>query len=166
MTSPTTTPPTNSATAAPATGVEHLIRQLYGLGAVRRELGKAAHRELASQGFTALVAIHRGGACRVSDIAAALQVDLSVASRQIAALVEAGHLDRQPDPADGRAHLLHLTDAGIAAIARAHGEMLAVLGDALADWSPADIETLALGLGRLTASFTTLPAAAEQEIAR
>ncbi len=151
-------PPNSSARSAtdapPADPVEQLIRQLYGLGAVRRELGRAAQRELETQGFAALGAIRRRGACRVSDIATDLQVDLSVASRQIAALVSAGHVERRPDPADGRAHLLHLTDDGAAAIGRAHRQMIAVLGDALASWDPADVETLTHGLERLSQSFT------------
>lgn len=152
-------PPPTLASAeveAGTTPVEHLILQLYGLGSVRRELSKAAHHELASQGFSALVAIRRRGACRVSDIATDLQVDLSVASRQIAALVGAGHVDRRPDPADGRASLLHLTEAGLAAIRAAHLRMIGVLSDALSDWSDDEVETLATSLQRLTQTFTSL----------
>jgi DNA-binding MarR family transcriptional regulator len=150
-------------TAAPDDTVQHLIRQIYGFGAVRRALGKAAHREIASQGFTALGAIYRTGPCRVSDIATALQVDLSVASRQIAALVSAGHVERRPDPEDGRAHLLHLTDAGRGALSRAHEGMVDVLAGALAEWSRSDVETLASGLERLVDAFTE-PTSPDQEV--
>lgn len=139
--------------AATDTPAGQLARQLYGLGAVRRELGKAAGRELVSHGFTALLLIRQRGACRVSDVATDLQVDLSVASRQIAALVAAGQLERRQDPVDGRAHLLHLTDEGLAALRRAHLQMVGVLDDALSDWDPAEVEALADGLGRLTAAF-------------
>lgn len=145
--------------------VEGLIRQLYGLGAVRRELSRAAHRELASQGFSALVAIRRRGACRVSDVACDLQIDLSVASRQIASVVAAGHVERRPDPADGRAHLLHLTPSGNAAIAGAHRGMVDVLEAALADWTPAEIETLSSGLSRLVQHFSP-PLSEAQELSR
>ncbi|MDO9353732.1 MAG: MarR family winged helix-turn-helix transcriptional regulator [Solirubrobacteraceae bacterium] len=164
------TPPSSHATvartaaAAPDETVQHLIRQLYGFGAVRRALGKAAQHEIASQGFSALGAIYRtAGPCRVSDVASALQVDLSVASRQIASLVSAGHVERRPDPEDGRAHLLHLTDAGHGALSRAHDGMVDVLSDALADWSRTDVETLASGIERLVDAFNTLPSS-DQEV--
>lgn len=132
-----------------------LGRQLYGLAAVRRELGKAANRELPGHGFGALVSIRKRDEARVSDIAADLQVDLSVASRQIASLVTAGLVERQPDPADRRAHVLGLTDDGIAALRRAYLDMVGLLDDALADWDPEEIVDLATKLERLVTSFTT-----------
>jgi DNA-binding MarR family transcriptional regulator len=151
MTSPTT--PTSADTTPDVVAVEHLIRQLYGLGGVRRELSRAAGRS-ATHSFAALGAVHHRGPCRVSDIASDLQVDLSVASRQIAGHVTDGLLERRPDPDDGRAQLLHLTPAGHDAIHQAHGDMVAVLGAALADWSPADVSALGSGLERLVQSFT------------
>jgi len=52
------------------------------------------------------------GPQRVGEIAGALATDPSTASRKVAALVEAGLVERRPDPADGRAHLLAATAAG------------------------------------------------------
>lgn len=141
--------------AAMDTPAGQLGRQLYGLAAVRRELGKVANRELPGHGFGVLVSIRKRDGARVSDIASDLQVDLSVASRQIAALVTAGLVERQPDPADRRAHVLGLTDQGIAALRGAYLDMVGLLDDALADWAPEEVTDLAAKLDRLVASFTT-----------
>ncbi|MDQ8045191.1 MAG: MarR family transcriptional regulator [Solirubrobacteraceae bacterium] len=142
---------------------EHLIRQLYGLGHVRRELAKAS-TQAATPCFGALASLYRLGPSRVSAVANALQVDLSVASRQVAHLVEVGHVDRLKDPDDGRAHLLQLTDAGLEALGAAHREMVAVLAEALGDWQPEEVAALSAGLERLAHSFD--PSRTTQEIAR
>ncbi|MBO9533973.1 MAG: MarR family transcriptional regulator [Solirubrobacteraceae bacterium] len=138
---------------APTSAADALVRQLYGLSALRRELGRAATREIASHGFTALAAVRRLEPCRVSDIAQELHVDLSVASRQITALVDAGHVERREDPEDRRAHLVSLTDAGFAVLLGAHERMVEQLQHAVADWSDDEIHTLASGIERLVGQF-------------
>jgi len=52
------------------------------------------------------------GPQRVGEIAQALGTDPSTVSRKVAALVDAGLVERRVDPADGRAHLLAATAAG------------------------------------------------------
>ncbi|MBJ7472969.1 MAG: winged helix-turn-helix transcriptional regulator [Solirubrobacteraceae bacterium] len=153
-----TTHPDPRFQAAADTPAGQLARQLYGLASVRRELGKVANAELPGHGFGALVSVRKREHARVSDIAADLQVDLSVASRQIAGLVAAGLVERQPDPADGRAHVLALTDAGITALRAAFLEMVARLDQSLADWAPEEITQLAAGLERLATSFNAVAA--------
>jgi DNA-binding MarR family transcriptional regulator len=49
---------------------------------------------------------------RLTDLAEALGVDLSVLSRQVAELEAAGAVARRRDPDDGRAWLVDLTDHG------------------------------------------------------
>lgn len=149
---PTTTPPPATA-LAPA---DHLVRQLYGLGALRRALVRAGTDEIASHGFTALAAIHRLEPCRVSDIAAELHVDLSVASRQITALVRAGHVARETDPLDRRALRVRLSDEGRAVLVGAHRRMVVELQRAINDWDEADVVALADGIARLAGQFTAM----------
>src|SRR4051812_49703927 len=104
--------------------VEQLVRELYGLGAVRRELSRLALAELGTQGFNALAVVHVYGPMRISDAAHKLSVDLSVASRQINALVKAGYLDREPDPDDRRAQLVRTSDAGKKVLEESHRRMV------------------------------------------
>lgn len=146
--------------AAADTPAGQLARQLYGLAGVRRELGKVANAELPGHGFGALVSIRKREQARVSDIACDLQVDLSVASRQIAALVSDGLVERHPDPADRRAHLLAVTDAGVDALRASFLQMVGLIDVALSDWTATEVEDLAAGLARLVTSFAGAATAA------
>jgi DNA-binding MarR family transcriptional regulator len=133
--------------------VEGLVKELYGLGTVRRELARHALAELGSQGFNALAAVHVHGPIRVSDVATRLSVDLSVASRQLTALVKAGYVTSETDGDDGRAMLLTTTDAGRHALKESHRRMVHVFQGALADWTETDVTALSDALARLRADF-------------
>src|SRR3954451_6422059 len=98
------------------------------MGVVRRELGRHALAELGSQGFTALAIVHVHGPVRVSDVAQHLAVDLSVASRQVSALISAGYVEKQPDPDDARATLLSVTGDGRRVLEESHRRMVHAFG--------------------------------------
>jgi len=106
----------------------------------------------------------RDGA-RVKDIADAMHVDLSVASRQIAALIEAGYIERAADPADGRAAVLHVTRKGRAALKRAHERIVSAFAKALADWSDEDVATLTRLTERLRADYERSISPVAEEVA-
>ena len=129
--------------------VEHLVRSLYRLGMIQRELARHALAELGSQGFVALGVIHVNGPARVSDVAQALNVALSVASRQVAALERAGYVAREADPEDGRAHRVSATEAGRRVLEESHRRMVHAFSRAIEDWSEAEITALAESLERL-----------------
>jgi DNA-binding MarR family transcriptional regulator len=69
------------------------------------------------------------GPMRPGVLAAHLQVGAPVMSRQVAALAADGLLERRPDPADGRAELVSLTDAGRARLLRARQAICARLAE-------------------------------------
>lgn len=148
-----------------AAAVENLVKQLYRLGAVRRELARHALVELGGQGFTALAAVHLHGPARLSDVATYLGVDTSVASRQIQALIAAGHVEREVDPDDGRAYLLTVTDDGRRALRESHRRMVDASSRALEGWSVPELTQLADGLERLRSSFAESLAAPEADTA-
>ncbi|WP_040950824.1 MarR family winged helix-turn-helix transcriptional regulator [Gorillibacterium massiliense] len=56
--------------------------------------------------------IHNHESVGVKTLADALRLDVSTASRQAAALEQKGYVFRTPDPQDGRAYFLKLTDLG------------------------------------------------------
>ncbi len=142
---PTATPP--------VTAVEALVRELYSLGAARREIARHALKSLDGPGFLALGTIYRHGPVRVSDVAGRLAVDLSVASRQVTALVTAGYVRRERDPEDGRAQVLTTTPAGDAVLLDSHRRMVDAFAGVLHDWSDADLEALTQRLARLNEAF-------------
>ena len=129
--------------------VEDLVRSLYRLGMVQRELARHALAELGTQGFLALGVIRVDGPVRVSDVAHRLNVALSVASRQVTALERAGYVERDTDPEDGRAHRVSATDAGRTVLEESHRRMVHAFSRALEGWSAADIRALSESLERL-----------------
>jgi DNA-binding MarR family transcriptional regulator len=135
---------------------EDLMVALYRLGLVQRSIARHALAELGSQGFTALAVVQRQGAVRVSEVAEQLSVDLSVASRQVAALVLAGYVEREPDPDDRRATRLRPTATGTRVLTDSHKRMVSTATSALSGWSDQEIADLASQLERLREDFAAV----------
>ena len=113
-------------------GVARLVRTSKHLGSrVARDL----YGDLPSFGWALLVPLERDGEQRCSALADRAGVDVSVASRQVAALERAGYLERRPDPVDGRASLIGLSPAGAAALAHTRDVRGQWAAEALADWT-------------------------------
>lgn len=90
------------------------------------------------------------------DVAAAIGIDASTASRQIAALEAEGLVERHRDLGDRRAQPVMATPAGRAEYADSLRARLAAFSEAVADWPPADREQLATLLARLVAGIARL----------
>src|SRR6476661_279457 len=118
--------------------------------------------ELPPFGWGLLVPLERDGDQRCSALAGQVGVDVSVASRQLAVLERLGYVERRPDPQDGRAALLRLTDAGADALAAARALRSDWALTALAGWDEAEARQLSRLLDRLVADLETagIPAAA------
>jgi DNA-binding MarR family transcriptional regulator len=142
---------------------EDLVIALYRLGLVQRSIARHALAGLGSQGFTALAVIHRHGPVRVSDVAEHLSVTLPVASRQVAALVLAGHVERETDPEDGRAHRLRASESGTLALHESHRRMVETATAALSGWSDAEIAALAAQLECLREDFAEVATASTRQ---
>jgi DNA-binding MarR family transcriptional regulator len=77
--------------------------------------------------------------CHVKELATACALDPSTISRAVAALVRAGLVGRMPDPDDGRASILALTDHGrdtLTTITTWYDDRLA---ETLRSWSTEDL---------------------------
>ena len=93
------------------------------------------------------------GPMRASALAASVQADLSTVSRQVAALVGRGLLERQADQFDGRACLLAVTDTGRAAITEHEQGRQKFFDAVLADWNTEEMRQFARQLERFTAAY-------------
>jgi DNA-binding MarR family transcriptional regulator len=111
--------------------------------------------DLPSFGWAMLVPLERDGDQRCSALALQVGVDVSVASRQIAVLERLGYVERRPDPQDGRASLLSLTDAGAAALTAARALRADWSLTALATWDESDARLLSDLLDRLVTDLET-----------
>jgi DNA-binding MarR family transcriptional regulator len=125
---------------------------------VRRDIERHALAELGTQGFTALAVIQVHGPLRVSDVAQRLGVDLSVASRQIAALAAEGYVERREDTRDRRAQMVAMTRTGRRVLRESHRRMVAAFTRVLEGWSDEDVNALTGGLERLREDFARLAA--------
>ncbi|MFH5820985.1 MarR family winged helix-turn-helix transcriptional regulator [Georgenia sp. AZ-5] len=99
-----------------------------------------------------LFSLYRATECRVAALAEQQLVDPSVASRQIGGLEKDGLIARRPDPEDGRATLVSLTEAGLARLREVRRLHVEAIEQSMDGWSPERMRRLADDLAELTAA--------------
>jgi DNA-binding MarR family transcriptional regulator len=131
---------------------------------VSTRAAESVHGGLPSSGWTLLLPLERDGEQRCSALAAQAGVDVSVVSRQVAALERQGYVGRRPDPHDGRASLIRLSEAGAAALARTRVVRSEWATAALAGWDEDDARLLGDLLERLVADLDRAAPPARQPL--
>jgi DNA-binding MarR family transcriptional regulator len=114
-------------------------------------MSRAVHPELDFAAYGLLVYLREHGPARPSDLAGYVGVGKATISRQLKVLEDLRLIERRPDPADGRAHLLALTGEGsrrLNAVGSARSEHFR---ERLSSWPEEDVRTLATLLARLNA---------------
>ncbi|MEU2225254.1 MarR family transcriptional regulator [Streptomyces sp. NPDC018347] len=76
------------------------------------EMAREVHPDLESSAYGLLIRLDEQGGQRATELAAYIGVGKATMSRQLRALEELGLIAREPDPADGRAWLVTLTEEG------------------------------------------------------
>ncbi|GIG58789.1 putative HTH-type transcriptional regulator YxaD [Longispora fulva] len=79
--------------------------------------------------------IDTDGPVRLTTLAGLAQLNLSTISRQVAALEAAGMVERDADPADGRASLVRVSEQGHAVLEHNRGKWRAEIASMLSDWN-------------------------------
>jgi DNA-binding MarR family transcriptional regulator len=100
-----------------------------------------------------LAAVYRHGPARLTAIAEHVDLEPSRISREVRRLVADGYVEQRPDPDDGRAVSLRVTRKGRGAFERYRAAADALLAEAMADWSDADLHKLSRLVGRLAAGW-------------
>ncbi|MFJ1808026.1 MULTISPECIES: MarR family winged helix-turn-helix transcriptional regulator [unclassified Streptomyces] len=90
---------------------------------------------------------------RPGELAQRLGVEASHVTRTVQQLQKSGYVTRVPDPDDGRAQRIQLTEAGRAAIDRVRDAGARGMQLALADWSPQELGQLASLFHRMVDDF-------------
>lgn len=88
---------------------------------------------------------------RITALAASTQLDTSTVSRHVTQLEQAGLVERGPDPDDGRAQRIALTEEGRTQVEASTARRREVLTESLEGWDPGDLALLERLLGRLVA---------------
>jgi len=135
--------------------LEHEIVAL--LRRIRRGLAERAlvvHPQLNATSYLLLTTLRDRGSCRAADLAEVFALDKGSVSRLVHQLLELGLVERSPDPADGRASILSVTDEAVRRLAAVSEHRREHFDERLAGWEPAEIEELATGLGRFNAALS------------
>ncbi len=104
-------------------------------------------------GYWLLFRISAHAPMRLSELADSVALDLSTVSRQMAHLVASGLVVKVPDPEDGRACLLSLSELGQTVLESVSEARRRVLAEAVSGWTVAERQGLADGLIRLAAGL-------------
>ena len=97
----------------PFVAIEHeLCMLLRRARAMSAEMGRQVHPDLDPEAYGLLVGIHDHTRARGSDLAGYFGLSKATVSRQLKVLGELGLIEREPDPGDGRAHVVVLTTEG------------------------------------------------------
>ncbi|MEU6554593.1 MarR family transcriptional regulator [Streptomyces sp. NPDC046915] len=107
------------------------------------EMAREVHPDLESAAYGLLVRLDEHGGQRATELAAYIGVGKATMSRQLRALEELGLIAREPDPADGRAWLVALTDEGRGRVGKVREARRARYVSQLAHWDRREVSELA-----------------------
>lgn len=144
--------------AQPEAPSQLLLRSVEAFSRALRESSLGIAREVGcSKGTFVIVRIlERRGTLQVSDLAHALRVDVSVASRQVSQLVDDGLVERAVDHGDRRVRTVRLSPAGRSLALEIGAVLDRRAAEVFADWSTDDLAAATVTLDRLTGTVTRL----------
>ena len=148
------TEPYSRSPGGPLSPAEPLVRYLGGvIGWARLRsfelILSRAGVDVDRSGIVILTTLHRIGPMRMSDLAVDIGLDRSTISRQVAAVVRSGHVQKMNDSADARASLLTLTASGQAARKKLADAWHDIVLELVAEWTTEEQTQLGRLLGKL-----------------
>jgi DNA-binding MarR family transcriptional regulator len=129
---------------------DEFLRLARTFGRMRQQFVAASEQEVEWSAHLVLRCLAGRGPQRSGAVADALDADPSTVSRQVAALVREGLVERRADPVDGRASVLALTDKGAEVLSAHDRQRHEHFARLLADWDTPDRAHLADLLARFT----------------
>jgi DNA-binding MarR family transcriptional regulator len=146
---------TERATVAPevAEVADNFVALMRSFNRTRSRMLAAAEHDVEWSAHVLLKCLANEGPMRASAVAECLRSDPSTVSRQVAALVKDGLLERRADPVDGRASLLVLTPRADDVLAEYDEIRLQHFARMLDGWPERDLRRFAALLHRFTEDF-------------
>ena len=123
-------------------------RLAFAIGALTRRL-RVARGGLSHSLLSALVSVAKHGPLRLADLAQAELVSAPTITRLVAELETHALVLRTPDPADGRASLIQVTDSGLEAVKVARQVRQQIVAELLEPLSADEIATIEAALPAL-----------------
>ena len=123
---------------------------------VRRVIAERAqevHESLHPSTFLVLTHLADQGPLRASTIVGHFAMDKASVSRQVQHLLDIGLVDRTPDPEDGRATLLSVSDEGRRRLKDVAAHRTKLLDQRLGDWDDQELADFAAVLARYNATL-------------
>ncbi|KRF06609.1 MarR family transcriptional regulator [Paenibacillus sp. Soil766] len=123
---------------------------------IRRFIAATTNKKVGNLDRAAYLLLHQistHGSSGVKALAEEFHLDMSTISRQTAALEQKGYLYRIPDPQDGRAYSMQLTDSGTAELALNKQARLEYLTKHLQDWTIEDQQRFGELLNKFNCTF-------------
>ncbi len=140
---------------------DDVARLRVALARISRQLDRPARGETLTHTQTSVLGtVARRGPLRISELAEREGINPTMLSRIVAKLEDSGLLHRRPDPGDGRAALVEVTDAGHALHQRLRTERTRLLAERLAtmpDHSSTDLLAALPALEALADALTPTP---------
>ncbi|WP_306010704.1 MarR family winged helix-turn-helix transcriptional regulator [Paenibacillus sp. P46E] len=105
---------------------------------VRRLVSMTTYRKIGNLDRSAYLLLHQiasHGSAGVKALSDEFHLDISTVSRQAAALEQKGYVKRIPDPVDGRAYSLEMTDTGEEVLNENKQARQESIGKMLCTWS-------------------------------
>jgi DNA-binding MarR family transcriptional regulator len=127
-----------------------VVRLMRQLGSLKAQLGVHSRHGVEWSAYVLLFHLMQDGPMRSRELAGCVAADPSTVSRQAAALVDLGLVERRPDPADRRAVQLAATPRGADLFRQIRADRQALFDVVLSDWSPGDVAQLTCLLARFT----------------
>jgi DNA-binding MarR family transcriptional regulator len=121
------------------------------LEALRRR--SELHKHLDRAGYVLLRTLADGGVASISGVAAALGLDATTVTRQVAALEADGLVRRRRDGLDARVCRVEITALGRRRMESVQAARRERVGALVADWSATDVDRLGSLLGRLNVAI-------------
>jgi DNA-binding MarR family transcriptional regulator len=128
---------------ADASDVELAARLRLAITRTARRLRQEAGTDLSPSQLAALATIERHGPLAPSELAERERIRRPTATRVLSRLVEAGLVERIPDPADGRSAIVSVSSEGRALLRRLRRRKTAYLATRVRDLPPQDLSALA-----------------------
>ena len=145
----------------PETPIEGVMHAFTRIG--RRLKAKQPGDTIDHSAHVVLFALRCNGALRLSDLAARLELDASTTSRHVRSLEQLGLVRRSPDPDDGRAFRVELTEQGVEQWEASARHRMELLSAAMEGWSEDDVQTFERLMTRFAdgvAALTEAPSSA------